>query len=240
MTSRVQTGGKEPIEVLVLDVHGYPLTGRSDILLKVRRQSDNGMFDWFDDTFKIPSSVSQPEQTLSEIDSARFPGEYKLNAPNHVNGFDTLSISNPVDDDIYEFTIDQSVGGQAENLPLIGEVKVGSYIDDIPDFTQNERIEIKQILGVTGTGIPNDSPTSGVLSIILGLVQSNFFLDETSYNAQGLLTSGRIRIFPTKTATDLATDGGTGEGELAAFNISTEPEPAPMDGQAKTYKVTRE
>ncbi len=240
MSNRIQTGSKEPVEVLVLDVHGDPLIGRSDILLKVRRQSDNAMFDWSDNSFKAPSSITQLEQALSEIDAIRCPGEYKLNTVDHVNGFDTLSVQNPVSDDIYEFTVDQPPGGGADNLPLIGEVKVGSYVDDIPDFTENERTEIKTVLGVTGTGTPDDSPTSGALSLILGLVQNNFFLDGTSYNAQGLLVSGRIRIFPTKAATDLATDGGSGEGELASFSITTEPEAAPLDGLAKTYKVTRE
>jgi len=238
--SRIQTGGKEPVEVLVLDIHGDPLSGGSNILLKIRRQSDNAMYDWSDNSFKTPSSVSQLEQALSEIDPIRCPGEYKLNTVDHVNGFDTMSVTNPEDDDIYEFTVDQPPGGEASNLPLIGEVKVGSYVDDIPDFTQNERTELKAVLGITGTGTPNDSPTSGALSLILGLVQNNFFLDGTSYNAQGLLVAGRIRIFPTKGDTDLATDGGAGEGELASFNIVTEPEAAPLDGLAKTYKVTRE
>ncbi len=48
--------------------------------------------------------------------------------------------------------------------------------------------------------------------LIMGLVQHNFVLDNTTYNTAGLMTSGRIRIFATKALADLATDGGTSEG----------------------------
>jgi hypothetical protein len=78
------------------------------------------------------------------------------------------------------------------------------------------------------------------LKIILGLVQSNFFLDQTIYNGAGLLTSGRIRIFPDKTTTDSATDGGAGEGELASFQVTSVAEPVPAESLPATYKVTRE
>ena len=78
------------------------------------------------------------------------------------------------------------------------------------------------------------------LNIILGLVQNNFFLDQTVYNGAGLLTSGRIRLFPDKASTDAATDGGTGEGELASFLVTAVAEPVPAESLPATYKMTRE
>lgn len=78
------------------------------------------------------------------------------------------------------------------------------------------------------------------LTIILGLVQNNFFLDQTVYNGAGLLTSGRIRLFPDKASTDSATDGGTGEGELASFLVTSVAEPVPAESLPATYKMTRE
>ena len=78
------------------------------------------------------------------------------------------------------------------------------------------------------------------MSMILGLVQHNFFLDETTYNSAGLMVSGRIRIFPSKALTDAATDGGTGEGELATFQATSVAEPAPYDSLPTTYKMTKE
>jgi hypothetical protein len=57
--------------------------------------------------------------------------------------------------------------------------------------------------------------------LILGLVQQNYILDLTSYNAVGLLTAGRIRIFDT--AANLPVTGGGSEttGLLATYNITT-------------------
>lgn len=237
--ARIQTGEVEPIVVLVEDATGDRLTGKTDIKIKVRRLSDDRFFDWDDDTFKPPGSVTQLLETLDEVDSTYSPGVYQLDTASHVNGFDTSAITNAVTDDTYYVTAVQD-GGTDAILPPPGEIKVGQYVDDIPDFTVNERTEIRTVLGVTGTGTPNEAPTSGVLSIILGLVQSNFFLDQTVYNGAGLLTGGRIRIFPTKAATDSATDGGTGEGELAVFNVTAVAEPVPADSLPATYKVTRE
>ena len=77
------------------------------------------------------------------------------------------------------------------------------------------------------------------ITLVLGLVQNNFFLDSTTYNSAGLLTAGRIRIFATKTLADAATDGGSGEGELAAFAITATAESSPFDALPKTYKVTK-
>lgn len=235
----IETGGKEPIEVMVLDVSGVPLISKTDIEVKLRRQSDDFVYDWDDDTFKSPGSVIDLSYPLEEANATLFPGEYRLSKAGHVNGFDTFTVTNPALNDIYEFTVFQSTDSDAGNLPVTGEMKVGGYLDEIPEFTSNERAEIKSVLGVTGTGTP-EMPTTGVMSIILGLVQSNFYLDQTTYNSSGLLVSGRIRIFPDKATTDSATDGGAGEGELASFQISTEAEVSPIDMMPKTYKVTRE
>lgn len=226
--------------VRVEDATGEPLTGKTDIKLKIRRLSDDWFFDWSDDTFKDPGIVTKILETLNEVSSLYNPGTYQLDTANHVDGFDTSNISNAINDDTYYVTAVQDGGSDAANLPLDGEIKVGQYVDDIPDFTQNERSEIKTVLGVTGTGTPDDSPSQGVLAIILGLVQSNFFLDQTTYNGAGLLTSGRIRIFPDKTTTDSATDGGAGEGELATFHVTAVAEPVPAESLPATYKVTRE
>jgi hypothetical protein len=237
---RIQTGAKEPIEVMVLDTYGDPLTGKSDVVVKIRRQSDDFVYDWSDDEFKPPVSVASLSYPLVEVDSVNSPGEYRLDKAGHDNGFDTSTIVNPVNNDTYTITVTEDVANDAANLPAVGEIKVGQFVDEIPDFSDDEKTEIKTVLGITGTGTPDDSPTAGVLSLVLGLVQNNFFLDSTLYNDQGLLVGGRIRIFPTKSDTNLATDGGSGEGELATFSIVTEPEASPNEAFAKTYKVTRE
>lgn len=74
------------------------------------------------------------------------------------------------------------------------------------------------------------------LTILRGLVQQNFMLDETVYNADNLLTSGRIRIFTNKTEVGAATDGGSGQGEIATFTIASVAQGGSL---VKSYKVER-
>lgn len=128
---RIQTGQKEPIVALIVDANGDELTGKTDIKIKVRRLSDGYYFDWSDDTFKAGASVSQMLQALIEVSAAYSPGEYQLNKAGHSGGFDTSTITNANDDDVYYVTAIQDSGTDAANVPLIGEIKVGSFVDDI-------------------------------------------------------------------------------------------------------------
>jgi hypothetical protein len=77
------------------------------------------------------------------------------------------------------------------------------------------------------------------LQLIRGMVQQNYMLDQTTFNASGLMTSGRIRIFSTKSEVDSANDGVSGEGEIATFAVSALAETSDSS-KVKTYKVTRE
>ena len=129
--ARIQTGQKEPIVALIVDANGDELIGKTNIKIKVRRLSDGFYFDWSDDTFRAGGSVIQFLQALSEVSGVYSPGEYQLNTVNHVDGFDTSQITNAADDDVYYITAIQDVGSDAANVPLIGEIKVGSYVDDI-------------------------------------------------------------------------------------------------------------
>lgn len=237
MSVYIQTGKTEPIEVLALNVLGERLTGKTDIYCKIRRQSDNLYFDWSDNLFKANPTTLR--YAMIEIDSDKAAGEYKLTKTGHVNGFNTATIANADADDIYAITVEQVGGTDAINLPQIGELKVGHYTDDIPSFNSNEIAEIKDVLGISGTGTPV-MPTEGPLAIILGLVQHNFVLDNTQYNASGLMTAGRVRIFPNKATALAATDGGTGEGELASFTVTASAEMPPHSALPVIYRSIRE
>ena len=132
MTSavRIQTGDIEPVEIFVLDVFGQPLAGLSNLRLHIRRRSDDFFFDWNDNTFKTPTALVQQQVTLSEIDPTFDPGRYKLAAGTHSNGFDTSAIVNANPDDVYFLTVNQVGAPQnAGNVPQIGEIKVGDYVD---------------------------------------------------------------------------------------------------------------
>lgn len=127
---RVQTGGKEPIEVLALDSFRQPITGLSNLKIRVRRLSDDYLLDWDDQTFKTPGSVVQVLLPLVEVHATGSPGYYHLNTPPHTRGLDTAQIVNPTDDDTYIVTALQDGAPQnAANMPMNGEVKVGQYVD---------------------------------------------------------------------------------------------------------------
>lgn len=118
----IPTGATEPITATVLDTNGDPLVGKTDIKVKVRRQSDDQWLDWSDMTFKAGGSVAQLLQALGEVSQTFAPGDYELD-------FDTSAIANPVADDIYHFTVMQDVGTDADNLPLNGDLEVGTWRD---------------------------------------------------------------------------------------------------------------
>lgn len=131
-TVRIQTGDIEPVEVLAIDSSRVRLTGLTNLKVKVRRQSDSNLFDWSTNEF-----VASPVlflQDLEEVDPVNFPGEYRLNATPHIRGFNTSSVVNPVVDDIYFVTVEQVGSPQtAIGAPWRGEIKVGSFVDNIDE-----------------------------------------------------------------------------------------------------------
>lgn len=114
---------------MILDVNGKPLPGLTDIKIKVRRASDGLYLDWSDNTFK--AAPIQLLQQLEEVSATYSPGEYCLNTLTHVGGFDTSTVVQTVDEEVYFFTSVQDGGTTASNPTQIGEIKVGGFVDDI-------------------------------------------------------------------------------------------------------------
>jgi hypothetical protein len=77
------------------------------------------------------------------------------------------------------------------------------------------------------------------LSLFLskGLAQSNFVLDNTAFDSGGMMTSGRIRIFPDDVTAAAATQGGSGQGEIAEYAVSAS---GATPGQLQLYKVVKQ
>lgn len=71
------------------------------------------------------------------------------------------------------------------------------------------------------------------MSLMLGLVQNNFQLDNTSFDNNGLMIGGRIRIW------DSAANVGSTTGVLATWIIVATPHPS-IPGVASDYTVTRQ
>jgi hypothetical protein len=126
-TKRIQTGAKEPIEVLIVDRQDrpQPLTGLTDIKLKIRRVSDDKWFDWADNYFR-----ASPGQKLIVLDPIG-EGEYRLDNVDHVRGFDTSKIQNKTWDEVYRLMVVQDGGTGAGNVPQVGELHEGDWLDYI-------------------------------------------------------------------------------------------------------------
>jgi hypothetical protein len=124
---RIQTGAIEPVELLIVGRNGKPLPGLTDLKLRIRRLSDDWFFDWSDNTLK--ASSTQLYQTLQAVNASLAPGEYRLNTAPHLKGFNTGAIANPTADDTYRLTVIQDPGTNAANVPWIGEIKEGSWVD---------------------------------------------------------------------------------------------------------------
>lgn len=121
-TVRVQTGTVEPVEVYATDRSGDPITGKTDLFVRVRRQSDGLYLDFDDDTFKA-SGWTERDRSLTEIDATLAPGLYEL-----PGGIDTGAFTNATDDDNLVIISLQTPGTDAV-LPAPGEMKVGQYVD---------------------------------------------------------------------------------------------------------------
>ena len=130
-SSRIQSGATEPIEIIVVDTANAPITGLSDVAVTIRRVSDDRFFDWTSNAFSV--APAQLTQTLSEVSAANDPGRYALNTTPHLAGFNTSAITNAVADDTYALTVDQTTLTNGANLPAVGEIKVGQFVDDVPE-----------------------------------------------------------------------------------------------------------
>lgn len=227
-------GAREPIEIIVVDINGQPLTGKTDICIQIRRHQDDYYFDWSDNTFKTPSTVVTRHQALAEVSSAYSPGVYRLNiGPRHIKGFDTTAITNPGTADVYDIDVVQTVGTDAAGLPQGYELQIYDLSVGLPaaiaDAVWNAMQTDYRLAGSFGE----------LLQRIVALQKENYFIDNMVYNTQGLMLSGRIRLFRTKTETDAATNGGSSEGEFATYAFTTTPTPGRPE-RAATAKSVRE
>lgn len=136
-SEHIQTGQVEPVVVLITDIFGQPLLGKTSIKLSVRRQSDGRYLDWSDMRFKNGmGGPAQLYQALTEVHPTRSAGEYQLM-------FDTTAVVNPNANDIYEMRVDQVGETDAQNVPQMGELKIGQWVDAIyeratPDDVMSE------------------------------------------------------------------------------------------------------
>jgi len=149
-TVRIQTDATEPIIALVRDGSLDPLTGKTDILVSIWRLSDGFFYDFDDDTFKT-SGWTTRQEAMSEVDATNAAGEYQYD-------WDTSNIVSPVADDTYFVRVEQSPGTDAKNLPQVGELKIGQWVDDSLRESYMGEVVIDTVNGVAGTDFPTGTP----------------------------------------------------------------------------------
>ena len=86
-----------------------------------------------------------------------------------------------------------------------------SNLSSIVNAILDELLSGHAVIGSVGDGI----------AIAAGLLQGNFFMDQTNNTDPNGQTAARLRIFRTGGAAAAATNGGSGEGEFATFLVTT-------------------
>lgn len=163
--ARIQTDATERIEALMLDGSLSPLTGLSDVLLSIRRVSDDFWYDFSDDTFKSTGWTTR-QQVMAETDATNDPGAYDYD-------FDTSAITNAAADDTYQLRVDCA---SAANVPQTGELKVGQFVDEldapisgVPDAADNADAVWDEVINTTfhnGAGSAGRKLRRSALSIM--------------------------------------------------------------------------
>lgn len=190
----------------------------------------------------LPASGLASEAPLctpsaSELQTSR-------NLAGYVNAAGTLT---HVADNVYAYVASNGEVSQAggEGVLLLRLRKEGYRTST---FHIPIRLEVVDVIGSAAAASVRDATLDALLAdhaaagsvadgiaIAAGLLQGNFFLDNTTFDLNGQ-TAGRVRLWRTAAAMSGATPGGVGQGEFAAFAVTTT---YSAPGKVLAHKVTR-
>jgi hypothetical protein len=215
----IKPGDREPIEVQITDRYTrQPLVDKTNIVIQVRRINDDLYLDWDDNELKDPALATTLQVALKQVSKDYSPGLYQLDhAPDHLRGLDTSQITNAGSDDVYDITVVQAGGSDAEGLPVGYELHLRQEVtlpSEIADAVWNAMQADHTVLNSFGD----------LMRRIVALQKEHYVIDNMVHNTQGLLTEARIRLFENKADVLAATDGGSGEGEFATYTFVTLPD----------------
>lgn len=176
-TVRIQNSQTERIEALALDSSGNPMTGLTDVLLRIRRTSDDYFLDFDDNTFKN-SDWTDIDEVMAEINATNDAGRYKYD-------FDTSGFP----DDTYEVRINCA---SAENFPQTGELKVGGYVNKIVTMRGTDGANTTTPPTVVQSRQEMDSNSTQLAAIVAGLARALGLSYENSYQHTRVYTSGKL------------------------------------------------
>ena len=170
MTCPIQQGDVVPIRAIALEIseatgEQEPVTGLTDLLVWIYRESDGLTFDWDDSTFKAFAACTTPRQQMLEKDATNYAGQYYRNW------------ITPAADDIYQITVDQDPGTDVDNVPQAGEIVVGGWVDDIDDAISSRSSPGDAMSLVANAVDATAIATSGAQEI-----RDQILADSTSFN----------------------------------------------------------
>jgi hypothetical protein len=117
-------------------------------------------------------------------------------------------------------TLPNAAAGGVSGLPLLDvNLDVGANVRHWLGAAPSPAVAAAVLDALMSDHALVGSVADGV-AIAAGLLQGNFFMDQTANTANGQ-TAARMRVFRTGTAAAAATAGGSGEGEFATFIVTT-------------------
>ena len=127
MPDRYLTTDTIPLRWLAKDSAGVPLTGKSDLEMAIRRDSDGEWFD-FDGSNRFEATPTTQWTPLTEVDATSLPGLYEL-LWNHA------LVVNAADDDACLVSFRQN-GGTDAVVPPPGEIAINQWPGAILENTE--------------------------------------------------------------------------------------------------------
>ncbi len=150
MSHWAQENTVEPIQVFAVSVAtGAPLTGATDLFVRLRRVSDGFYFDWSDSTFKS-SGFTTLNQTLTEQDATNAAGLYAV-----TGGFDLSAVTNKAVSDTY-VVIPLQTPGTSAILPTPDDFREGQILESIGTGARQVTIHVEDTSAVDLSGVQVD------------------------------------------------------------------------------------
>jgi len=212
LTARAAVSGISSFNLTARDPDdlAFPDTSGRALIVNVDGSADADLQKWID-VVPAPLSSSGYLQVLLQrwlTDNAGgTPDALQTNlvqaATQAINGTATAAISSTLLDTLLAgHMIAGSVGQALAATPTVPSI-VTAILDEL--------LSGHAIVGSVGDGI----------AIAAGLLQGNFFMDQTNNADPNGQTAARIRIFRNSADAAAATDGGSGQGEFASFTVTT-------------------
>lgn len=115
-----------------------------------------------------------------------------------------------------------STSGKVQDIQTrLPVVLVGGRMDSNVGNMQTDTLDAAALASDAVAEIQSGLATGVDLSRALGLLHENTLIDNTTFDVARQQLTARFRIFDSKVATEAATKGGVGEGEIATFTATT-------------------